>query len=265
MKIIEVKQKPIIAYSLLERISNEVIEKINSLAIDKIEANETTLKTIKNTRAELGKEFKTLEEQRKMVKEIVLKDYNEFEDTYKRLIATHFKQADITLKNLVASVDDKILSKKINRVKEFFEDKNKNKFLEFEDLNIKIIKSRSDKSIKEEIIQYLSQVDHDLKTIETLEESDRVLAKYQISKNLAEAIAQTNLEIDREKKIQAQKAKKEEEEAKNTDKRVFDSIVIEAIPPKEEKKYKTSFKVRGTKQQLSELKNFIIAKEIEIL
>ena len=91
-KIIEVTQKPIIAYSLLQEMSDKVGIKIDSLSIGTLEPTEDNLSIIKSTRAELNNDFKTLEEQRKMVKDIVLKDYNIFEDEYKTLISTKFKE-----------------------------------------------------------------------------------------------------------------------------------------------------------------------------
>lgn len=82
-KIIEVTQKPIIEYSFIDEIAKNVEAKIESLNIDTLEPTEDNLSVIKSTRAELNNDFKTLEEQRKMVKDIVLKDYNAFEDKYK--------------------------------------------------------------------------------------------------------------------------------------------------------------------------------------
>jgi len=293
-KAVVVEQKPIIKYNALEQISKEVIAKIESLAIDKIEANEDTLKYVKNTRTELKKEFTTLEDQRKMVKEIVLKDYNDFEDAYKRLIATHYKNADLKIRDLVGTVEDKILQKKINNIKEYFESVNTFEFINFEDLQLKIIKSRSDKSIKDEIDMYLDAVSHNIETISTLAYADRVLAKYQISKDLNSSISKTNIEIQREEDIKKQneehdRLNKEREEqrslessqqarqAKNDalytpehDAEIEDSPILEHTYTQDaetaqEQVFKTNFTIRGTKQQLSELKAYMIEKGIEIL
>jgi len=283
--IIVVEQKPIIKYSLLKQISEEVSSKIEALDIDNIDANEDTVRTIKRTRTELGKEFKTLEEQRKMVKEIVLKDYNEFEDAYKSLIATHYKDADIKLKMLVSSVEDKILQKKIDGIKEYFNTMNTYDFIRFEDLGLKIIKSRSDKSIKEEIDAYLEAVTQNIETIKTLSYPNRVLAKYEITKDLNSAISQTNIEMQREEEIKKRKEErerlaKEEQEKREAEAKqqteaqqeaIFDTPENDEPPafrepePTQEQVFKTSFFVKGTKTQLKKLKAYIINEGIKIL
>ncbi len=260
--IIVVEQAPIIRYSLLAQISTQVKDKIESLNIDTLEPSEETLKTIKDTRSDLSKEFKTLEEQRKMVKEIVLKDYNEFEDNYKRLIADQFKTADAKLKTLVDSVEDGILSKKIYGLKAYFDEQNAYDFLRFEDLGLHIIKSKSDKSIKEEIDAYIVQVAANLDTIETLQNKERILAKYHMTKDLNLSISQVNLEIQREEAIKAQQ---EATIAKNAQvEQPKKEIPVEVVyAPKEEvtaikeEVFQCTFTVYATKAQLSKMKQFL--------
>ncbi|NCB79657.1 MAG: DUF1351 domain-containing protein [Bacilli bacterium] len=258
--IIVVEQAPIIKYSLLAQISAQVKDKIESLNIDTLEPSEETLKTIKDTRSDLSKEFKTLEEQRKMVKEIVLKDYNEFEDNYKRLIADQFKTADTKLKTLVDSVEDGILSKKIDGLKAYFDEQNAYDFLRFEDLGLHIIKSKSDKSIKEEIDGYIMVVAANLLTIDTLQNKERILAKYHMTKDLNLSISQVNLEIQREESIKAQQeARKAQEEQKPTpvdeSPKVGFPTVKEALEEIEE--FKCTFTVIATKEQLKRMKQFL--------
>jgi len=283
-KVIEVTQKPIIEYSIIDKVAQDVEAKIQSLNIETLEPTESNLSLIKSTRAELNNEFKTLEEQRKMVKDIVLKDYNIFEDKYKQLIASKFKNADVTLKKMVDTVSDGILQAKINGIKEYFDFVNTYDFVKFEDLELKIIKSKSDKKIKEEIDEYLIGIKQSLDTIETLQNKDRVLAKFQMSKNLSDAIAQTNLEIQREEKIKAQneaRAKAEQERKEQETERVrlqkeeFDRQAQmqfvepvqqtepqvqyqEPIAQKEEPKiFSTTFRVFGTREQFAMLKQFM--------
>ena len=281
-----VTQKPIIAYTLLKQISDNVIAKIEALNIDNLEANEDNLALIKRTRADLTKDFTELENQRKTVKDIVLNDYNIFEDDYKKLIASPFKDADAKLKNLSSFVDDKILSLKIIGIKEYFMDNNTKEWLSFEDMNLKIIKSKSDKAIKTEVDEYLANIKMSLSTIETLPNKERVLAKFQMHKDLNRAISDTNLEVQREEQIKAQNAERErlaaerkqqaEEQQKQRElhaQQQSDAVEAEAmevvkqfIPEpeqkSEEKIYKTTFTVRGTMEQLGKLKQFM--KEIGV-
>ena len=283
-KIIEVTQKPIIEYSIIDEIAQKVETKIESLNIETLEPTEGNLSLIKSTRAELNNDFKTLEEQRKMVKDIVLKDYNTFEDKYKQLISSKFKDADKTLKSLVDTVSDGILNKKIVGIKEYFMDNNTREWIRFEDLELKIIKSKSDKKIKEEIDEYLANIKQSLETIQTLQNSDRVLAKFQMSKNLSDAISQTNLEIQREEQIKAQnearakaeqERKEQETEKARLQKEEFNrQVQIQSIEhvqqagtqvqheepiiqEEAQKVFSTSFRVFGTREQFAMLKQFM--------
>lgn len=281
-----VTQKPIIAYSLLKQISDNVIAKIEALDIDNLEASEENLALIKRTRADLTKDFAELENQRKTVKDIVLNDYNIFEDDYKRLIASPFKDADAKLKSLSSLVDDKILSLKIDGIVEYFKESNTFDFVKFEDMNLKIIKSKSDKVIKGEVDEYLANIKMSISTIETLLNKERVLAKFQMHKDLNRAISDTNLEVQREEQIKAQNAERErlaaerkqqaEEQQKQRElqsQQQSEAIEAEAmetvkqfIPEPEqvvdEKIYETTFTVRGTMEQLGKLKQFM--KEIGV-
>lgn len=281
-----VTQKPVIAYTLLKQISNNVIAKIQSLDIDNLEANEDNLALIKRTRADLTKDFTELENQRKTVKDIVLNDYNIFEDDYKKLIANPFKDADAKLKNLSSVVDDEILSLKILGIKAHFNMMNDFNFVNFEDIGLKIIKSKSDKIIKLEIDGYLDNIATAISTIETLQNKERVLAKFQMHKDLNRAISDTNLEMQREEQIKAQNAEREcvaaerkqqaEEQQRQREaesQQQADAVEVEAmetvkqfIPQTEKIKkdtiYETTFTVRGTMEQLGKLKQFM--KEIGV-
>lgn len=281
-----VTQKPIIAYTLLKQISDNVIAKIEALNIDNLEANEDNLALIKRTRADLTKDFTELENQRKTVKDIVLNDYNIFEDDYKKLIASPFKDADAKLKSLSSVVDDKILSLKIDGIVEYFNEINSFDFVKFEDMNLKIIKSKSDKIIKSEIDEYLADVKMSISTIDTMPNKERILAKFQMHKDLSRAISDTNLEVQREEQIKAQNAERErvaaerkqqaeEKDRQRQNQAQQQAYVVEAeametvkqfIPEpeqiKEEPIYKTTFTVRGTMEQLGKLKQFM--KEIGV-
>lgn len=277
-KIIEVTQKPIIEYSIIDEISQKVEAKIKSLNIGTLEPTEDNLSIIKSTRADLNSDFDTLEQQRKMVKDIVLKDYNAFEDKYKQLISSKFKEADATLKSMVDTVSDKILKVKIDGIIAYFSSVNDLDFVRFEDMNLKIIKSISDKKLKDEIDEYLAGVKQSLATIETLQNKERVLAKFQMHKDLSRAISDTNLEVQREEQIKAQNeererlAKERQQREQEERERVMEEPVhqpayepepeplVEAIEP--EKTFKSSFTVYGTKEQFTELKQFMNNKGI---
>jgi hypothetical protein len=279
-KVIVLEQKPIISYGLVEQKGKEVGELISSLKLGEIEASETNLKLIKDTRSSLSKEFKIFEDQRKMVKELIMKPYNDFDEAYKQHIKILFEDADKQLKEKTTSVENVLLDEKINGIKEYFNEINKFDFIKFDDLNLKIIRSKSDNVVKSEIDNYMIAIDGAIETINTLEYSDRVLAKFQISKDLNSAISQTNIEIQREKEIferkEAQRIAEEQrkenqrladEQLKNEEQNIQQDVYVEqpAYEPeqKEEPKvFKASFTVLGTKEQFAELKQFMKNKGI---
>jgi len=262
-KVVELKQAPIILYDAVEAKSKEITARIQSLNIEQLEATEDNLKILKDTRSSLNKEFKGIEEQRKLVKDLVMKPYSDFEDAYKKKISDYYKRADVVLKEKIDYVEDKTLQIKIDGIKNYFDERNTHEFIKFEDLELKIIKSKSDKSIKDEIDDYLAKVGNELNTIDTLENKDRVLAKYQIHKDLNRAISETNIEIERERKIEADRElAKAREEARR--------VEIENRPPPEivvvepEPKILTmAFEVKGTIEQLKSLKAFLVENNIK--
>jgi len=216
-KVIVLEQKPIISYDLVEAKGKEVAERIEALDLDSIEPTEANIKVLKNARTELKKEFEVFENQRKMVKDMVMKPYNDFDAAYKEHISTLFKDADTKLKNKVGAVDDEILSLKIENVKAYFGEKNTHDFLKYEDLNQKVIKSITDKKLHAEIDEYLLSVKSALEMIDTLDNRDRISVKYQMHKDLNRAISEAQIEVKREKEIKEkkeaqEKAEKEKEE-----------------------------------------------------
>jgi len=280
-QVIAIEQKPVIQYDLLESISKEVSEKIKSLNLDTLKPDEGMLSTIKRTRADLNNNFKVLEEQRKMVKDIILAPYNEFEDKYKQLISSQYKSADVELKELVTTVDKGILDNKINGLITYFEEQNTFDFVSFEDMELKIIKSKSDKAIKAEIDIYLDNVKTSLLTIDTLVNKDRVLAKFQISKDLNHSISEVSIEVQHEEKIRLENEKREEaakiakekreEEEKfakiedHQEEKVFfqeeTNEPQKEVAPKEEI-IQCTFKVIGTREQVVAVRNFMKAQGI---
>ena len=107
-ELIVVKQLPIIQEQL-KQLSEEIDEKVANAK--SLVCTEETVKEVKQVRADLNKEFKDLENQRKLVKEQVLEPYMQFEEVYKQYVSDKYKEADIELKNKVESVENELKSK----------------------------------------------------------------------------------------------------------------------------------------------------------
>ena len=259
-KAIVVTRTPIIAYEMLKPISESIITKIAALNIESLEPIEENLTLIKRTRTDLKKDFDDLENARKMAKELIMRPYDMLNEQYEKLIAVPFTDADIKLKKLVDKVETGILTLKVDGLKAYFKEQNIFEFVKFEDMSLKIIKSKSDKAIKDEIDAYLANIKTALDTIETLPNKERVLAKFQMSKDLNRAISETNLEIQREEQIKAQN----EARAAAVNQPKQEPIAVEEKPkeliaePKiNDTIYKATFSVYATKAQLGKLKEFM--------
>ena len=202
------------------------------------------------------------------------------------ILSVLFKDADVLLKDKTSTVESKLLDEKVVGISNYFQQLNTHDFISFNDLGLKIIRSKSDTVIKNEIEDYLFDIETSINTIKTLENSDRVLAKFQISKDLNSAISQTNIEIQREKEIadrkEAQRVAQEqiEEEARLREAQrqqelneVIEAVIEEPIiqpepaqqvvqTPQAPKIFKSSFTVFGTQEQFAELKQFMNNKGI---
>lgn len=276
----EVVQKPIIEYSKLQEISDKVKAEVESFGIDKIEATEENLSLMKKTRASLNNRFRDFEDRRKFIKATVLKPYDDFEESYKTLISSVFNNAESSLKSNISTVESGILDEKIQDLKRYFESVNTFDFLKFEYLDLKINRSTSDKSIQDSINQQLDKVQQDLATINTLPNKDRVLVRYQMSRDLNASISAVNIEMEREKEIAEAKQRELERAAQLAKQRKLREVAQQAekeariteeapaevereIIVEEPKTYRSSFKVIATMQQLQELKEFMNLKGIK--
>lgn len=266
--IIELKQSPIILYDLVEAKGKEVQTLIKNLDLQNITANEDNLGKLKSTRADLSRDFKVFEEQRKLVKDLIMKPYNDFDEIYKKNISILFKETDILLKDKIDLVDGGILDAKIDKIIAFFNLENKYDFVKFNDLNIKIIKSKTDKTIKDEIKEYLQQVENNLLIIKNLKDADRIMAKYQLTKDINSSIAAVQLEVEIEEKNKTALANAEFERNQRLEKEVETvrefqeerNEVIEKQEPIPASLVKTTFTVIGTMEQIKELKNYMNEK-----
>lgn len=248
----KIEQAPIIEYSKLENIGELVKARIDEIGIDLIDATEENLSLLKTTRSSLNNQFKEFEERRKMIKDQIMKPYNDFDKKYKEYVSDNFKIAEDKLKEKVTTVESGLLQSKIDDLVIYFETQNNFSFVKFDQLGLKITRSASDKSIKETIDEKLNQITSDIETINTLQHKERVLAQYQMSLDLNQSISSVNIAIEREKQI-AESVKPVEQPKE----------VKEDIAQNDNKLYKMSFTVNGTIDQLKQLKQFMEEKGIK--
>lgn len=267
-ELIIVKQLPQIEEHLKE-LSIEVDKKVESAK--SLVCTDENVKAIKQVRADLNKEFKEVEQQRKIVKEQILAPYMKFEDIYKTYISEKYKSADIELKSKIESVENELKTKKQQEVREYFEEyKNANDidFVTYEQIGINVTLSASMKSLKEQAKQFIDKIVDDLMLIETQEHRAEILIEYKQTLNVAQAITMiTNRfkAIEEEKKRQEQKVvhiemnanheitQKSYEQLEN----VFNKPLEQPKEEKQEEILTLKFTVRGTRTKLRELKQFL--------
>ena len=262
--LIEVKQLPVIEEQL-RSVSTVIDERVKNAT--SLVCTEESVKTIKEIRAELNKDYKEFETKRKLVKEQVLKPYNDFENVYKECISDKFRNADLILKGKIDNVENELKAKKEQEVKDYFEEyktANNIDFITYGQARINVTLSASMKSLKEQAKQFIDKITDDLKLIETQEHKAEILVEYKHKLNLSQAIT---IVTNRFKAIEEEKKKEEQEKelqkfvvdtAKESDK--YSEQIILNSPSVEEKTEEIltlKFTVRGTKTKLRELKQFL--------
>lgn len=270
--LIVIKQLPQIEEHLKD-LSTEIDVKVNNAK--KLVCTEETVKTVKQVRADLTKDFKNLEEQRKTVKEQILAPYMQFEEVYKTYVSNKYKEADIDLKQKIDSTENELKKQKEQEIKKYFEEyktANNIDFVDFKQANINVTLTASKKNLKEQAKTFIDEIVDDLKLIETQEGKEEILVEYKQNLNVSKSIqevANRHKLLEEEKKRQEELKNKQLEEAKRqadmsikkqevATKNALDNFVIEAPKVIEQEEMLTlKFKVRGTRSKLRELKRFL--------
>ena len=179
-QLITLQQPPIIIYERIKAVGQQIEAKIAELNLDNQLVTEDTLKSAKNTRTTLRKELDDFETQRKYIKEQVNAPYEAFEKAYKEHIKVHYDKADNTLKAKIDEVQNRLLDDKRGRIKDYFTEfcaAQGIDFLIFERLPLNITLSASDKSLKEQVANFIGEVSKSLQLIESLNEPDEFKAE----------------------------------------------------------------------------------------
>ncbi len=281
--LIVVKQLPQIEEHLKE-LSLDVDKKVENAK--NLVCTEENVTTIKQVRASLNKEFKEVENQRKIVKEQILAPYMQFEEIYKMYISDKYKSADNDLKVKIDSTENELKNIKEQEIKDYFEEYKKANnidFVTYLQARINVTLSASRKSLKEQAKQFIDKIVDDLKLIDTQEHKTEILVEYKQSLNVSQAITSVTNRfkaIEEEKKRQEELKRKQLEEAQR---RADESIraqteatrqALENFIPKTEEVEETilqapviekkqeeiltlRFTVKGTRTKLRELKQFL--------
>ena len=285
-ELITLKQAPIIVYERIKAVGQQIEAKIAELNLDNQLVTEETWKSAKDTRAMLRKELDMFETQRKFIKEQVNAPYEAFEKAYKEHIKVHYDKADSTLKSKIDEVQNRLITDKSERIKEYFTELCQLQgidFLIFERLPLNITLSASDKSLKEQVADFVSEVSKSLQLIESLSDPNEfkaeVLTEYKQTLDVSAALRnaqyhkqQREAELQR---IEAQRATAEQArlEAEASAQAQAPLQAPAQVQPAQEatqaqpapELVQTTFTVQCTREQLQALKQYIISNNIQIL
>lgn len=279
--LIVVKQLPQIEEHLKE-LSIDIDKKVENAK--SLICTEENVKTIKQVRADLNKEFKEVEQQRKMVKEQILAPYMQFEEIYKTYISDKYKGADSDLKTKIDTTENELRARKEQETRDYFEEYKQSlsiDFIKFEDAKIKAGLADSKTSLKKQAKDFIDRVNTDLATIMLQEHKEEILVEYkQNGYVLSTAISTV---INRMKAVGETKKKQEELKQKQLGEaqriadenikaqteatkqaldnfRVTEQEVLQAptIEEKQEEVLTLKFTVRGTRTKLRALKEFLM-------
>ena len=187
---IKLIQNPIIQQNLVE-MGKSVTERISGLNLENQVATEDTIKTLKSLRAELNKEAKEFEEQRKFVKNAVLSPYDEFEALYKTEIIEKYKNADALLKDKINAFEMNIKAMMRDNLVGYFNEiclVEGIDWLTFDRLEIDINLSTSEKKYKEQIADAIGRIKDDLSLIASDKYSAEILVEYKNTLKASQSI-----------------------------------------------------------------------------
>lgn len=248
MSNITLTQKPIIEFSQLDRMAQEVEKRLSVYNFNQIVVDEDNYKAIKTLRAELNKELKEFEDVRKQIKKALLEPYEEFEKAYKSKIADKYSSAEQSLKVLIDEVENGLKQVKLDEVLEYFEELKLAKelnFLTFDKTNIKVGLSDTVKALKNDLRNFIESVENDLELIKTQPYTERILVRYQQNLDVRQSIASVLKEVELEQQI------KPVEEVKEVFK------VAEPIIEEVEEVFEIALVVTATKKQFKALKDYL--------
>lgn len=276
-QLITLQQPPIIIYERIKAVGQQIEAKIAELNLDSQLVTDETLKSAKDTRTMLRKELDMFETQRKFIKEQVNAPYEAFEKAYKEHIKVHYDKADSTLKSKIDEVQNRLISDKITRIKDYFAELCQSQgidFLIFERLPLNITISKTDKNLKDEVTNFVGEVTKSIQLIESLSDPNEfkaeVLTEYKQTLDVTRAIQNAQY---RKQQREAELARIEAQRVATEQARLVDEARARETAPLQTptqtqpapELVQTTFTVQGTREQLQALKQYIISNNIQIL
>ena len=215
MTEIKLIQLPVIEHDLVT-VGRMVDERLQKLNLANLVATEETIKSMKALRADLNNEFKEFEGQRKVLKDVLMKPYNEMNTVYEEEVSEKYKMATNILKDKIGEFENRIKDEKKQDVEYYFNEliiASSIDFLTFPMLKLDINLSTTTKKYKEEVLAFVERVKSDLELIGMQQYKAEMLVEYKKDLNISRAIREV---ADRK---EAERLEKEKQEQLETDRR----------------------------------------------
>lgn len=267
---LRVIRTPVISESL-----DSVRHQLNSVLaeVQQLPADDSSLKRVKAIRAELAKQFRAMDEQRKEVKRQVMEPYLQAEEKYKAAIAEPFQAADKELKDWVDNYQDGLKDAKELELREYFEELCAVygvDFLRFEQAGVAVdmatARQKESRKAMQQLESFVLRVRGDLDTILAMEDSAEILAEYRGHNNLQRAILDVTHRRERirweETRIRKAQEERQKQEQHCAELLAAAPELREQLP--REDIYTMTFTVTGTLAELKALKAYILTRNLRI-
>lgn len=261
MNEIKIVSAPVIEYSAIDQIAEEVKKELATYDINAIVPTDENHQFLKKLRTEYKKKFDEYENARKFIKQTVNEPYELFEKAYKEKLASQFNEVDRLLKDSVDLIETRLKDAKKEEAKLYFDELSqelKIDFVKFEQVGLKIGLSETIKALKENVKNFLFKVMDDLSVVDRQMHSDRVLVQYKQTLDLSGSIGKVFSDVQMEEKLRLQR----EEASKKVETPVVEIVEVEPVIEVVEI-LSATFTVRGTKDQLRALKTFMQERGIK--
>ena len=245
----KIKQEAIIEEQL-KLISDDIQKRVDYA--EKLVCTVDTIKNIKKQRAILRNQFNDLETQRKQVKAEFQAPYLRFEKVYKELISDKYKNADIKLKRKIDIVESELKLQKENNIREYFNEYCESEgidFVKFEQIGLNINLSATEKSLREQVKSFIDKVKNDIELIQHEDNFAEIMIEYTKHLNVSRAIIEVK---ERHKKLSEIVNVANKNVQNDTNEQQKETLKAP------EQIYTMNFKVSGTKQQLVNLKKYLM-------
>lgn len=225
------------------------------------EFDEETLKDAKTERAEVNKFKDKVADFRKEITNKFNEPLEKFTTTAKETEKI-LKETYDTINSQIKAYEEKKKAEKEEEVKSYFNElceAEEIDFVNYEQSNINVTLSATMKSLKEQAKKFVDKIVDDINLINSTQFVDEIMIEYKKDLNVSRAITEVN---NRHAELEKVKKQKEEQvEQKLNDKEMLNRIDNLSAPKVEkpsEEVFEMTFKVRGTKEQLKAVKEFLV-------